>query len=363
MSERETFSADFKLARDRFCEAASQLGWSLESLRHAGNGPQGEELTTDVAIFDGGDPTKTLLITSGVHGVEGFFGSAVQLALMQQWQASGPPPVRCVFVHAVNPYGFAWRRRFDGNNVDLNRNFLLPGEEYAGASDAYADLDSFLNPRRPPSSWEPFLVKTAWLIARHGLAELRQAIASGQYEFPQGVFFGGAKPSPAVTLLEENLPRWLQESQDVMHLDLHTGLGPMGTDKLLVDYPLTDQQREKLTRWFGKDSFSESEKSNIAYEVRGGFGKWCVGKKFAPNFLHVCAEIGTYGPVTVLQGLRAENQAQHWCEPGDPRIAKTKERLTELFCPKDPAWRTKVVLRGKELAAQAISGLLETSTT
>jgi hypothetical protein len=32
--------------------------------------------------------------------------------------------MRCVFVHVVNPYGMAWHRRWNENNVDLNRNFM-----------------------------------------------------------------------------------------------------------------------------------------------------------------------------------------------------------------------------------------------
>lgn len=357
MREQELFSADYKTARDRFREAASQLGWQLESLPHDGNGPQGEELTTDVAISKGGDPTKVLLITSGVHGVEGFFGSAVQLALLEKWQASGPPPVRCVLVHAVNPYGFAWRRRFDENNVDLNRNFLLPGERFSGSPDTYARLDSFLNPRRPPSSGEPFLAKAVWLIARYGMTALRKAIASGQYDFPQGLFFGGAEPSPANMLLENNFARWLEGSEDVVHLDFHTGLGPKGSDKLLIDYRLSEKQRQRLIDWFGNDAFEEGQTSKIAYDARGGFGRWCVKKEFAPDYLYACAEFGTYGPVTVLRGLRAENQAYHWCQPDDARVARTKDRLTDLFCPEDAGWRTQVIKRAKQLAAQAIDGL------
>jgi hypothetical protein len=114
-------------------------------------GPGDEELTVDVGYFPGGDPERVLVVSSGVHGVEGFFGSAVQVALLEQWASVNPPSTKCVFLHVLNPFGFAWLRRFDENNVDPNRNFLLPGERFEGAPEAYARLDSFLNPRRPPS--------------------------------------------------------------------------------------------------------------------------------------------------------------------------------------------------------------------
>lgn len=358
MTDQGVFSPDYATARMRFCDLASELGWQVESFSREGNGPQGETLLTDVACSSGGDPTKVLVVSSAVHGVEGFFGSAVQSALLRRWQKEGPLPVKCVFLHALNPFGFAWRRRFDENNVDLNRNFLLPAEAFEGAPETYAKLDAFLNPHRPPSGWELFMAKAVWLIARHGMTALRQAIASGQYEFPQGLFFGGNGPSTLQSLLEENFPRWLQGSENVVHLDLHTGLGPKGTCKLLIDYPLKDQQRTCLAKWFGEDAFEESQTSGIAYEARGGFGRWCVAKPWAPKYLYACAEFGTYGSVTMLKGLRAENQAHHWCQPDDPRTMAAKEQLTELFCPRDPAWRSQVIRRSCELVDQAVAGLV-----
>lgn len=41
-----------------------------------------------------------------------------------------------LFIHAVNPYGFAWRRRVNENNVELNRSFLLEGETHEGCPEA-----------------------------------------------------------------------------------------------------------------------------------------------------------------------------------------------------------------------------------
>ena len=249
MTLSTTFPADYGAARERFREAAQRLGWRLEAHPIEAVGPGGEELTIDVACSATEDADNVLVISSGLHGVEGFFGSAVQTVLLERWASSASPPVRCVFLHALNPYGFAWIRRPNENNVDLNRNFLLPGEAFEGAPEGYARLDSFLNPRRPPSRWEPYTLKALWLIAKHGLFSLKQAIAAGQYEFPKGLFFGGAGPSQTQLLLAEHMPRWLSGSKRVVHLDLHTGLGPMASWKLLIDYPLTTAQRN----WFADD--------------------------------------------------------------------------------------------------------------
>lgn len=351
------FSVDYFAARQRFREAAARLGWQLEAHPIATAGPNGEELSIDVGYSSGGESENVLVVSSGLHGVEGFFGSAVQLALLQHWVSADPPPIKCVFLHALNPYGFAWLRRFDEHNVDLNRNFLLPGEKFQGAPEGYAQLDAFLNPRRPPSRWEPFSIKALWLIAKRGMPALRQAVASGQYEFPRGLFFGGDGPSELQPLLDDNLSRWLHGSRRVVHLDFHTGLGRMGECKLLIDYALSDRQRNWLADRFGADAFEACDPGGVAYDARGGFGRWCVSRHLAPEYLFACAEFGTYRPVKVLAGLRAENQAHHWGAASSAGTRQAKERLQELFCPAATRWRVQVIERSLELIAQALQGL------
>jgi hypothetical protein len=352
-----TFSRDYASARQRFRQAALQLGWESETHSIGVMGPDGEELAFDVAWSQVGDADKVLVVSSGVHGVEGFFGSAVQVAVMDQWATQATVPTRCVFLHGLNPFGFAWLRRFDENNTDPNRNFLLPGERFEGGPEGYEGLDAFLNPCRPPSPWEPVSLKALWLILRHGMPSLRQAIAGGQYDFPRGLFFGGSGPSRMQQLLGENMPRWLSGSKSVVHLDFHTGLGRKGACKLLIDYPLNATQRRWLTDWFGTDSFEACDSNGISYDARGGFGRWCVSRGLAPSYLFACAEFGTYGPVQVLAGLRAENQAHHWSTPHATSTVRAKERLAELFCPASESWRSQAVDAGRALVDRAQQGL------
>jgi len=353
----QAFSPDYATARHRFRQAASRAGWSLEAHPIGVAGPTGDELTVDVACSPIQDTDKSLVVSSGLHGVEGFLGSAVQIELLEEWDSRSASPVRCVFLHGLNPYGFAWIRRVDEHNVDPNRNFLLPQERYEGSPEGSAGLDGLLNPQCPPSWREPFALKALWAVARHGMPALRQAAAAGQYDFPRGLFFGGTGPSRTHQLLGENLERWLRGSRDVVHLDFHTGLGPKGTCKLMIDYPLSTRQRKRLTDWFGTDSFEESESGNTAYNVRGGLGRWCVARNLAPDYLFAFAEFGTYGLMQVLAGLRAENQAQHWGTPTAASTVRAKHRLRELFCPSAEAWRLQVLDHSFDLVARAVRGL------
>ncbi|MFO0876459.1 MAG: DUF2817 domain-containing protein [Gemmataceae bacterium] len=360
MSGATPFSPDYVTARQRFREGADRLGWQREAHRLEGVGPRGEELAVDVARSPGEGPGPLLVVSSGVHGVEGFFGSAVQVALLEQW-ARQPPAVQCLFLHGLNPHGFAWLRRFNENNVDLNRNFLLPGERYEGVPEHYPELEPMLNPRRPPVWWDPFTLRALGAIARHGMANMRQAVASGQYAYPRGLFYGGDGPSWLVRLLEAHLGRWLGGSTDVVHLDFHTGLGRYGTWKLLIDYRLTEAQRARLTAWYGSDSFAEDGLGDTHYVARGGFGRWCASRGLAPAYLFACAEFGTYGPLKMLAGMRAENQAHHWGDPAGASTAQARQRLRQLFCPDAADWRTRVIADSVALVNRAAQGLAESS--
>ena len=85
MNAASLFSADYSTARRRFRAAASRLGWELEAHSINAKSPNGEELTIEAALSPGKDSDRVLIISSGLHGVEGFFGSAVQSGLLEQW--------------------------------------------------------------------------------------------------------------------------------------------------------------------------------------------------------------------------------------------------------------------------------------
>lgn len=351
------FCDDYATARGRFRAAAEAAGLSLAEHPLGGVGPEGEALTLDTATRaprGGGAPALTIIISSGLHGVEGYFGSAVQLALLDRG-LEPPPDVRLVFVHALNPHGFAWVRRVNEGNIDLNRNFLLPGEAYSGSPDGYAALDGLLNPAGPPSSMELFTAKALWHILRRGFGTLKSAVAGGQYDFPQGIFFGGGAPSDLVALFDAQLPEWVGGAPEVLHIDLHTGLGKPATYALIVDRPADHQRVPWLQARFGADVIQPWSEDGVSYAIRGGMGTWCQARMPEVTYDVLTAEFGTVPPLKVLRALRAENQAHHHCERGDPRLTAAKATLKETFIPASAQWRQIVVERGLKIVDQALA--------
>jgi hypothetical protein len=359
------FSPDYATSRQRFREAAGRIDWTIEAFPIGQIGPYGEELTIDVAISPAAGASRAMVVSSGLHGVEGHFGSAVQLALLAgelvgQIVAAG---IRAVLVHGLNPYGFAWSRRTNEDNIDLNRNFLLDGEPFTGGPPKYEALNGLLNPQKPPAVFDVFYFRAMHALARDGMPAVKQAVAGGQYEFPMGLFFGGKGHSRTLEALQDFLPRSLEGCHDVVHLDLHTGLGRWRSWKLLVDYPLSRHQRSRVIRWFGQTSFEENIIAGasrggrkVAYETRGSIGRWLIAQYRKREYLALGAEFGTYGPLRVLAGLRAENQAHHWSAPDDVATRRAKKRLRELFCPSNASWRSDALKHGLALIEAVVNG-------
>jgi hypothetical protein len=350
------FSRTYKEARQRFKGAAEKARAAITS--YGVDVDADGDLTVDVAVM-GEDGAPAVLVSSGVHGVEGFFGSAVQRALLKRFkEAASRCNVKYVLIHALNPFGFSRLRRFNENNVDLNRNFLLDGASYRGAPDGYGELDGFLNPRSKPSRFEPFRLKALWYIQRMGLQSIKQSVAGGQYEYPDGLFFGGNEASSSARLVSENCDAWLGSSPSCVHIDLHTGLGEYGAYKLL----LTKDADSTDLSWYA-DAFGEecveplTDQESTAYVTPGSFGEWMEERFSDREYRYVMAEFGTYDEVRVLAALRAENRAHHYCVPESALYRSAKEELLECFCPKDPSWRSRVVSSGLKVIEQAAQSL------
>jgi len=114
----DQFAADYRSARERFLRAAERRGAALSAYAIEPRGARGEELSVDVAYVGPREPGILLVVSSGLHGVEGFAGSAIQHQLLtaQLDDLALPRAAGLLLVHALNPFGFATLRR----DVDPN---------------------------------------------------------------------------------------------------------------------------------------------------------------------------------------------------------------------------------------------------
>ena len=87
----EFFPSDYRGARRAFIAACEARGVDvIARVNPKAKGPDGAPLFLDAAAMGPRDAKKALVLVSGTHGVEGYFGSGVQTGLMRTGIA--PPP-------------------------------------------------------------------------------------------------------------------------------------------------------------------------------------------------------------------------------------------------------------------------------
>jgi Protein of unknown function (DUF2817) len=330
-------------ARDDFRDTARAAGAELFTLAIDARGPAGEALATDIAWFGVAHPRRIFVHCSGTHGVEGFAGSAIQL----QWLTEGvniTEDSAVVMVHALNPFGMAWLRRFNENNVDLNRNFV--GEEVDCNPPPYWDpVNALLNPASPPG-WDGFYARAALMLLRYGMPTVRQAVAGGQRVNPKGLFYGGLALEPGMAAYRNLMQSRLDAAERILVIDVHTGLGRFGNDRLLVDRRVGEPPAV-----FG-DRVEVLGKEGISYAVTGGHHEMYFRSFPKARVFFATQEFGTYGPVRVAAALRAENRWHHYGGGGIDH--PTKNALRAIFQPDDEGWRKQVLTRGREVIRQSL---------
>lgn len=340
------FSDHYQQAHQRFLGAAGAAGAPVQRLELDAWDPQGKALSVAIAWLGQARPRRVVLHVSGVHGVEGFAGSAIQLRALARPPLLAPE-VALILVHILNPYGMAWLRRANEANVDLNRNFPTPGQRWMGTPPLYHALNAFLNPPSPPA-WDAFLPRLLLRILRHGLPALTQAVAAGQHDYPQGLFYGGKALQQGPSRLLGWLGEYLQGVEAVLAIDVHTGLGPWGRESLYTED--RSDASLKLKVLLGARRFVA-----VPYTNQGGLGtalpEWLPQARVAA----LTQEFGTYPSLRVLYALREENRWHHY---GNGDLAHPSKRcLLQTFCPLSPAWQAAVLEQGGSLLEQAVAAL------
>ena len=281
MSSDEYFGSTYQQARSKFLDAACGAKARVSSYAQPGErGPDDSELFVDVAEIRSSEQPNLLVMVSGTHGVEGFCGSGCQVGFLVDRVYEGlPKTVDVALVHALNPFGFAWLRRVNEDNVDLNRNFCdftqpLP------LSGAYEAIHDWL----VPADWDGPARKQAdseieKYLKSHGLAALQTAVSRGQYSRPDGMFFGGSRETWSNRTFKNIMAQLLTKSvRHVAVIDLHTGLGPPGYGEPI--YPGTDLvEYFRVLKWFGQEVTStakgDSTSASVFREPLGRLTRQC----------------------------------------------------------------------------------------
>ena len=329
-------SPSYAVGRAAFLAASERAGASITSTPHPLRGIDDEQLFVDVADLGPADADTVVLVVSATHGAEGYCGSALQTHWLACHAATRPASTRIVHVHALNPFGMAWVRRVNEDNVDLNRNFVDWSRPPTNADyDAIAALVV-------PAQWtdeeqQRTTLELLALAERWGFARVQAVVSGGQYAHPTGVFYGGSGPVWSHRWLREFCATRLHSAGRAVVIDLHTGLGPWGVGELISSESKGGPHYDRAAALWG-DITSMIDGGSVSAVLAGDWMAAVAELLPQAAVTPITIEFGTVDPITVLQALRADA----WLHAhGDPRGAaaqKVRAQVRAAFADDDPAW-------------------------
>jgi hypothetical protein len=301
-----------------------------------------------------------LLILSGTHGVEGFGGAGIQTGLLHGARAMAlDRDTAILLVHLINPWGPAWGRREDHENIDLFRNFLyandpiVPDPLFDEIDDTF-DLPNFGNRSALDNE-----TRRQRLLKAYGQERLIRAIRRGQHHRPKSMTYHGNGPCWSRRVLEEVLRRHLACCSHLAVLDIHTGFGKYG-EGLVMSYDRPgDIRHERVKRWMDGTPdatfYVPGGDADIPAHSKSPYGfikEWVPGTEVTAAIL----EFGTFDP----EETRDHHLNHYHHMFGDPRSAeglRIGARYRRYFYPEEPKWMESVWRGGLDVTRRMLAGL------
>lgn len=360
MNIADSFAVDYRQARTWFVDEAARAGGTLERLAHPEKGPDGEDLSCDVAWFGPRDAERVLVMISGTHGVEGFCGSGAQVAALRRGETSRlPPGLAVLMIHAINPYGFAWLRRVTHENVDLNRNWV-DFDRPLPTNDGYDEL----HPLLCPSEWTDASraaggAALGAFVQRHGESATQYAVSGGQYAHATGVFYGGRGPTWSRRTQTALFGHYLRQARRVAILDYHTGLGSWGFATQIVTQPRGSVQFARAARWFGAVTASVYDGNSVSAAIAGDGLSAAASLLPHAEVTVLALEVGTLPTDRVLESLCADAWLHTYGDPLSPQGRAIQAQVRDAFYGDTDSWKGMVVAQSLLACRQAAAGLME----
>lgn len=346
----KSFARTFSDSRQQFIAAAEGIGAALTTYAHPLRGPEDEPLSCDVARLGAGDPDMLLVLITGVHGVEHYPGSASVCDWLERSAVNGlPDGIGAVVVHAINPWGAAWSRRYTEDNVDLARNFL-DFDDPLPAHPPYEEVEPILRHMEGDEAQEVIEM----LFARFGERETIDALMSGQYDYPKGFSFGGHAPTWSRQTIERILAKEAGSAERICLVEFHSGLGPWG--EVMPVSMQTGSDLDRVRCYYGDNIIApriEKGSHGAPGHTTDGYLRLLGDREVASIVL----EFGTYPPSKSLPVLLAD----HWVHSNGRALTEFGRKIAadnlEMHCPSGVDWQSEVLRKGAEFIAASIRGL------
>lgn len=359
-SPSDHFPPDYRTARANFitaCEAAGQ-GVTTRLHPHA-SGIDGKPLFIDLTSIGRREAKSALLLISATHGVEGYFGSAIQTGLLREGLAQRVPhDTRIVLLHALNPYGFSWNRRTNEDNVDLNRNFVDHANPPANA--AYDELADAISPRSiREDAMTAADAKLRQYGQTHGAGALSAAISTGQHSDPHGVYYGGVKEAWSAAMLRDVFAEEFSSIERLIGIDFHTGLGAYGAGEMISEDPPDSQSYKRAKALWGSRVTSSQAGESVSPPLVGTVDDAVAQMMAGRELTFGALEVGTYSVAEVFGAMRADNWLYNYASETEYRAQNDaiRAQIRRAFYPGKDDWKFMVWEHADAVVNQALAAL------
>lgn len=331
-------------------------------------------------VLIGSGPHK-VVINSGVHGIEGYFGSAAQLMFLENFApfltANILNNYTIALVHVINGWGMQNRMREvrdpqTGALVDLNRNFGVD----------FSRPDALPRNQQYDLAHDILLSKPDAVVKKNAIKNFRSAhlhdgawdaISHGQYSHPFGLFYGGSQPAVENRMATSIYDTIMNDknTKSLTSIGLHTGLGRFDrrrgrvSAQLLVSHPAAHKNTQHFQKLFRATVVTPDKDAIFGPTLLGDLVDYLEVRYSTPDIPVYTAdfEIGT-GEFPIMSPVYKR------MDMGDARYDllnygkindTTRRNLTESWYPSAQCWRDAAIGRAYILFAELTHRLSEIS--
>jgi hypothetical protein len=339
------FSESYAEARKLFLAACVEAKCSVMTNILDIKGPNSEELAIDSTYIGTKNARYLLVLISGIHGPELMTGSGCQVGFLKESLFTDlPKDTGVLIVHAANPWGAAYCRRNNEDNVDLCRNFI----DFENPPEHNHDYDNV-------KEWLPYAFTSGEQgdFARqaigsykenHGEGAFGRGFMAGQYHDSDGISFGGTQPVWSHQILEQTVKACGQYAKKICVLDIHSGLGPYAyctTVCLQVGEGLA-RAKQSYGEWLLAPNDPEVVGDDQAPDVTGHTTE--LFERLYPNgkVTLVVLEFGVKSYEHTAEILMREHRLTRQVGEDDQELQQSRQDLSLAFYPQDKYWRRAV---------------------
>jgi len=365
----DCFAESYAHARGMFLTAAMEAGAAIETMTHpSAHCPFGGPLCIDIARLGSIDASNVLFMVCGTHGVEGYSGSAAQIAFLRRGLPERlPPHVAIVILHGLNPYAWSRDSQRNEDGIDINRNFMdftrpaPPEDPLHHAFAAILDIHEMSFGALAQATKDIFALRE-----QGGAKRFMDALAGGQYNSPRGIKFGGEAPSWSNLCFRKVVREYLARAERIASLDWHTGLGPYG-DLFTLCFCAENTRAFQLTSaWWGADvvrrgveSWSAAGEASPSPDITGSAWRCLLEEAPQAEIAGGVIEFGTMPLESILQAVVLDHWLTFTASADDPSTGYWRAQMRAFFAPREASWERSVARHARRICASSLVGLTD----